>query len=229
MLDRLIESRKRRDNSHGASVASVAAHTVVIGVALYATAQARVEPPRPAEIVHLAFPAPTHQSASLSTTKPLRAAIRTQQMIFVEPRLDLHLPPVEAPPIDNHAPVLVPGEGTVFATPPGSGAAGLGSGNDPYRAEDVEKPVILVPGTEAPHYPESLRLAGIEGQVIAVFVVDESGRVEQESIRFVRSDNVLFEREVKLALLRMRFVAAEIGGRKVRQLVQAPFVFTLKP
>jgi periplasmic protein TonB len=43
----------------------------------------------------------------------------------------------------------------------------------------------------------------------------------------VRSDNRLFEDAVKEALRRMRFISAEAGGRKVRQLVQMPFVFTL--
>jgi protein TonB len=70
-------------------------------------------------------------------------------------------------------------------------------------------------------------VAGVEGQVIAVFVVDEDGRAEEGSVRFVRSDNRLFEDAVKLALRRMRFIPAQVGGKKVRQLVQMPFVFTL--
>jgi protein TonB len=32
---------------------------------------------------------------------------------------------------------------------------------------------------------------------------------------------------VRVALRRMRFIPAEVGGAKVRQLVQMPFVFTL--
>jgi protein TonB len=63
--------------------------------------------------------------------------------------------------------------------------------------------------------------------VIAEFVVDEQGRAQEGSVRFVRSDNQLFEDAVRVALRRMRFVPAEVGGRKVKQLVQMPFVFTL--
>jgi len=84
-----------------------------------------------------------------------------------------------------------------------------------------------MPGTPPPRYPEVLRSSGVEGQVVAVFVVNEMGRAEADSIRFSRSDNRLFEDAVKESLRRMRFVPAEIGGRKVRQLVQMPFVFTL--
>jgi protein TonB len=72
-----------------------------------------------------------------------------------------------------------------------------------------------------------LRSSGVEGKVIAQFVVDEQGRAEEGSLRFVSSDNRLFEDAVRVALVRMRFIAAEIGGVKVRQLVQMPFVFTL--
>ena len=62
---------------------------------------------------------------------------------------------------------------------------------------------------------------------MAQFVVDESGRAQADSVRFLRSDNRLFENAVMAVLPRMRFTPAEIGGRKVRQLVQMPFVFTL--
>jgi protein TonB len=62
---------------------------------------------------------------------------------------------------------------------------------------------------------------------MATFVVDVSGRAEDTTVRFAQSDNVLFEDAVRNALRRMRFIPAEVGGRKVRQLVQMPFVFTL--
>ena len=119
----------------------------------------------------------------------------------------------------------------------GSGTIGPTGGNSPegataptggtFRADQVEKQVSVVPGSPPPRYPEILRSAGVEGQVTALFVVDETGRAEEDSVRFVRSDNSLFESAVKQALHRMRFVPAEIGGRKVRQLVLMPFVFTL--
>ena len=67
----------------------------------------------------------------------------------------------------------------------------------------------------------------MEGEVVAVFVVDDQGRVEAGSISFLRSDNAQFEREVRATLREMRFIPAEVGGRKVRQLVQMPFVFKL--
>jgi protein TonB len=64
--------------------------------------------------------------------------------------------------------------------------------------------------------------------VHAQFVVDTSGRVERESIRFKRGDHTLFERAVIETLLRSRYSPAEAGGRKVRQLVEQAFSFTLR-
>jgi periplasmic protein TonB len=96
-----------------------------------------------------------------------------------------------------------------------------------FRADQVERQVALLRGGPVPRYPESLRSAGIEGTVVAQFVVSELGRVESDSVRFLQSDNVLFEESVRAILRRMRFAPAEIGGKKVRQLVQMPFVFTI--
>ena len=66
-----------------------------------------------------------------------------------------------------------------------------------------------------------------EGRVVALFIVSYRGLVEKGTIKILHSDNPLFEDAVKSALGRMRFVPAEIGGKKVRQLVQMPFLFTL--
>ncbi|HMI45911.1 MAG TPA: energy transducer TonB, partial [Gemmatimonadaceae bacterium] len=75
--------------------------------------------------------------------------------------------------------------------------------------------------------PEALRSAGIEGKVMVEFVVDERGQPVQGSIRVIQSDNDLFADAVRDALGRLRFTPAEVAGKKVSQLVQMPFVFTL--
>ena len=90
----------------------------------------------------------------------------------------------------------------------------------------VEKAVEKI-GGEAPEYPLSLRTSGVEGQVLAQFVVNESGRYEPGSLKILESSNPAFTAAVKDALPRMRFSAAQIGGRKVQQLVQMPFQFHL--
>ena len=91
----------------------------------------------------------------------------------------------------------------------------------------VEKVVIPRPGNPAPRYPEMLRRAGVEGSVTARFVVDTLGMVEPASVQIVQSSHVLFEHSVREAIRRMRFVPAELQGRRVRQLVEQGYGFTI--
>ena len=97
----------------------------------------------------------------------------------------------------------------------------------PYMEFQVEKPVVKI-GGEAPEYPSSLKDSGVEGTVLAQFVVNESGRYEGGSLKILNSSNPAFTAAVKDALPRMRFSAAQIGGKKVQQLVQMPFQFHLQ-
>jgi len=231
MLETLLESKSKASRSAGGAIVSVSVHTALIVAALYATAQARSEPATPREVirpVYIPSPRAPTPAASRSTIPPTRPPAR--RLIFVEPKLSIDVAPHVAP-IDLTGIVSKPGDfspsqiGTASSIV-GRGAA-TGADAAPFRAEQVEKQVTVVPGAPPPRYPEVLRSSGVEGQVTALFVVDEHGRPEDESIRFVRSDNRLFEDAVRVALRRMRFTPAEIGGRKVRQLVQMPFVFTL--
>jgi len=97
----------------------------------------------------------------------------------------------------------------------------------PYMEFQVEKPVEKI-GGDTPEYPQSLRDSGVEGRVLAQFVVGENGRYEAGSLKILDSSNPAFTAAVKDALPRMRFSAAQIGGRKVAQLVQMPFQFHLQ-
>ena len=57
--------------------------------------------------------------------------------------------------------------------------------------------------------------------------MDTSGRADMSQFKVLKSSHDLFTNAVKSALVSMRFYPAEIGGRKVKQLVQQPFNFTL--
>jgi periplasmic protein TonB len=72
-----------------------------------------------------------------------------------------------------------------------------------------------------------LRSANVEGEVLAQFVVDTTGRADMSTFKILKSSHDLFTNSVRSVLPNMRFYAAEIGGRKVKQLVQMPFQFTL--
>lgn len=120
-------------------------------------------------------------------------------------------------------------DSTVSPTPEGTEEGEQGDvwidGDQTLSSSQVERPVVPVPSTGAPRYPEILLSAGIEGQVIAQFVVDTLGRVEPESFIAISSDHDLFTASVRIAMPALRFLPAESGGRKVKQLVRQTFVF----
>ena len=226
MLDQLLESKAMRARSPLGAMSSVTAHFIVIVLAIHATAQSR---PRPAEATRLVVlpyvperPPAEPIAPTRKTSPPLPHRLPFPSLPIFDPKL---------PPIDM--PIPSPTSSTDF--PHGGAPNTLATGREeqaadsraPFLSDQVERQVGVLPGTALPRYPEALRSAGIEGQVIAEFVVNELGRVEVDGVRFVRSDNVLFEESVRNALGQTRFAPAQIGGRNVRQLVRMPFVFTL--
>jgi protein TonB len=96
-----------------------------------------------------------------------------------------------------------------------------------YSELDVDVPADVKPPTARPRYPEALRADGIEGEVIAEWVVDTLGRPEVRSFRVIRSTHRYFAEAVREVLPRMRFLPAEKNGHKVRQIVRQPFSFTI--
>lgn len=96
-----------------------------------------------------------------------------------------------------------------------------------YFEYQVEQPVMAVPGSPSPRYPDILKQAGVAGEVIASFVVDTTGLAEVASLKVLRSSHQLFVNSVVTALPNMRFTPALVGGRKVKQLVMQPFVFQI--
>ena len=231
MLENLLESRSKRGRSVGGVLTSVTAHTALIGAALYATAQARVPRPGTPEIVRPFFIPPAPSTARATPTPKARTTSDARRLNFIEPRFDLRIPVVDVSAAVSTSVISKPGDftpGSITANVTNGGGDGVAGAPDaPFRADQVEHQVSVVTGSAPPQYPEVLRNAGVEGQVTALFIVDERGRTEESSLRFVRSDNRLFEEAVRVALRRMRFNPALVGGRRVRQLVQMPFVFTL--
>lgn len=107
-------------------------------------------------------------------------------------------------------------------------ASGLPGTDQVYFEFQVEKQAVPIRGTLSLKHPEMLRSARVEGEVLAQFVVDSTGSVDVASIKVLKSSHGLFSQAVRDALKSARFSPAEIGGRKVSQLVQQPFNFTLR-
>jgi len=89
----------------------------------------------------------------------------------------------------------------------------------------VEKQAMPVADNPRPVYPPNLLAARVEGEVLAQFTVDTNGRAEMDTFKILKSTHPLFTNAVHAVLIKDRFTAAEVSGRKVKQLVQMPFQF----
>ena len=96
-----------------------------------------------------------------------------------------------------------------------------------YFEFQVEKTAHPDSGTPAPRYPDMLRSAGGEGDVLAQFVVGTDGRVDMSTFKVLKTSHDLFTASVRASLAQMHWVPANVGGHAVKQLVQMPFEFRL--
>jgi len=88
-------------------------------------------------------------------------------------------------------------------------------------------PVRALPNQPAPLYPDEMRKSGIQGEVLAQFIVDTRGHADMSTFKVLRATHEEFTYAVRIALPKIAFVPAELKQRKVRQLVQMPFHFCI--
>lgn len=237
MFDKLIESKAQRQRRFGGTAFSFVFHTILIAAAVQGTLQAgekleerreakvefvtvkKEEPPPPKEQPKVEVPPDV-----VATPQPpkgfqiLSAPIKIPDVI---PDIDLNKAATREEDFT--------GKGQVGGTARGvtGGVAAPLNSDQPLFDFQVEKPASSNPSNQPPTYPNQLRAANIEGQVVAKFVVDTTGRADMRSFEIIKSDHEAFTSAVRNALPNMRFFPAELAGKKVRQLVQMPFQFSL--
>lgn len=96
-----------------------------------------------------------------------------------------------------------------------------------HTADKVDIPAAAEPGTLTAEYPNALLSAAVAGRVVVEFVVDTAGRPEMETFGTIASTRPEFTDAARRAVAAARFTPALLQGRKVRQLVQLPFSFTV--
>lgn len=230
MFSTLLESRARRPRRPMATAMSVAAHLGIVAtlVAVTAGAAQRADEPReqhvafvaptPAPLVRPAQPPPPTSVATVAPPRGFQALAAPIEIPDVIPEIDLSRGLTREEDFS--------GRGVPGGRADGVGSTPIPTGDVPYDALQVEQSVVALPGT-SPSYPELLRAAGVEGQVVVQFVVDTTGRAEGGSVRILSTSHELFAQSIRAAVPKMRFRPAEIGGRRVRQLVQQAFGFSL--
>jgi protein TonB len=235
MFNQLLESKPKKQKNVGGTVFSVVVHTVLIAGAAALTANAAIQNSKPkAEKVDFVEvkkdepppkkeePPPPPKDIVVAPPPPkgftvLQAPVEVPNVI---PDIDLSRKVTDEADFS--------GKGVAGGTAKGVvGGTGPVVQDQPYFEFQVEKPVIGAPGSAQPRYPDMLKSAGVEGEVLAQFVVDTTGRAEMGSFKVLKSSHDLFTTAVRNALPTMRFLPAEVGGRKVKQLVQQPFQFAL--
>lgn len=88
------------------------------------------------------------------------------------------------------------------------------------NAADVQRALERV-------YPEPLREAGVTGQTVLQFVIDENGRVEPGSVEILSSSNDEFAAAARRIVSSMRFSPAKSGGRSVRVMTTLPVTWSI--
>jgi protein TonB len=210
-------------------------HLAVIVLAVRASGLTATPTPRRLDDTILIFedpPKPVQNDTPRPATANRDPASSSTTSVPVVPDVQVSIPtdiPNSLPDLDAMQPILdhAFNPTRVAASGPPGGQPNGSDGSPLYTENIVEKAVVAIPGTATPRYPSMLQSAGVEGNVRAQFVVDTLGRVEQGSFRALGSTHDLFTTAVRDALSRARFKPAEVGGRRVRQLVEQSFSFSI--
>ncbi|MGI0018452.1 MAG: TonB family protein [Nitrosotalea sp.] len=212
--------------SHGAvgapgALLSVAAHAAFLGAALYATGPRSSLLDFPRQQLYYLPPPDRH---------PAHATV--EQIHFVA--VDVGRPATGAEsPLGQHA-----GGPKARREHDSGGMSGRQNMAQPavartaladsvYSVLSLEQSAQRVEGSAAPIYPAQMLAQGIEGVVRTRFVIDTTGRADSTSLEVLASSNDAFELAVRASLPGMRFLAANVVGHKVRQMVEQEFDFRL--
>lgn len=79
-----------------------------------------------------------------------------------------------------------------------------------------------------PHYPLALADRRVEGEVVASFVVDETGRADMKSFTVVSASHPFFADAVRDAVSRSLYAPGVAQGARVPAPVEQKFVFHLR-
>jgi protein TonB len=229
MFDVLMESRSARTRRPRSTLASAVIHGAIIAAAVVLTRPnpgRAVDGPPSTTVVYVPT---TEPRVDRSTEHP---SSRTRGNAGA---LTVTVPNFKAttlPPIDL---ALAMPQANDLAAPPGDELRTSASFDGPGLQHPdgvidehlVDRAPRVIGRAPEPRYPAPLRESGIEGRVVAEFVVDTLGRAELQGLKLDASQ-ALFAEAVRAVLPRYRFTPGEASGGKVRTRVQLPFDFALR-
>lgn len=203
---------------------SIVAHVVLVSAAVYGTGKAATAlADRMDE--HVTFLAPPDRLPSSRGTAEHITLVRTT----TEEAGARVVPGITADRIlkrwrDRHS----DDDGEAEVAPAKPAQAEVVSDDSVYSVLSTDENATRSEGSAAPVYPGEMLREGIEGVVVARFVVDTTGRADPASLQILQSSNASFVLSVRDAVPGMRFTPATLHGRHVRQLVEQSFAFRLQ-
>ena len=228
MFNNLIESKPKKQRTTGGLIFSGIIHALLGTAAVYGTLQAKeqLEKPKAEKVEFVEMkkkeepPPPKDVVMAPPPPKGFQVLTAPVKVPDVLPDIDLSKKVTDEADFSGKGVAGGVAKGVVGGTAPVNT-------DQPFFEFQVEKQVQQIPGSGNLRYPDMLRSANVEGEVLAQFVVDTTGRVEMSQFKVLKSSHDLFVQAVKNALPQMKFIPAEVGGRKVKQLVQQPFTFSI--
>jgi protein TonB len=138
----------------------------------------------------------------------------------------LEAKPPDEPSFSSTPETSGPGDGARDLKEGASDSPGDGDSDAPVAANAVAHPPEIVTYV-VPEYPPKARARGIEGRVLLIVIVDESGKVEDD-IRILDSIPMLDQAALD-AIHQWRFTPGRgADGDPVRVLLEVPVRFTLR-
>lgn len=251
---KVLDGRKRRVISPTTVVASVAAHILLLGGVVYAAANETRPTEKLDGVIDLTYVPPEPPAPPPAVDEPTPPPPAPAQP--VEPDAPAPTPgevlqletPTEAPQVIRPEP---PGQppinpddykrdgriGDVIGTRPAEPRPPTGNTDPPPPEEYVideasveERPVLNRDGlarTMERYYPSVLRDSRVTGRVVIELIVDEDGRVRENSARVVDSSHPAFGEAALRAVERFRFRPAKMAGVPVPVRVTIPINWTV--
>jgi protein TonB len=226
MFHVLLESRSARPRRAGSTVASAVMHGALIAAVIWlarpGSGRALTPPPRDKPLIYV----PVRPTLRVDRGSDGRSGEAGRRPVVIPNFRSTNLPPIDLAPIQSlpNDPLLPSGDD--FHLPNRSSIVGPGHSGDVIDEHLVDRAPRVIGRPPEPRYPTPLRDAGIQGRVIAEFVVDTLGRAELETLKLDASHALLAE-SVRAVLPRYRFTPGEASGQRVRTRVQLPFDFAL--
>lgn len=250
---KVLNGQKRRIISPTTIAASIAAHVLLLGGAVYAAAhdtKPSTEMGRDTIIHEFPLADPPPPVEPVEPTPPPPAPAQPVEPDAPEPvpgtRVDLPTPTGVPTRIADEPPGLAPADpadhgdgvtGDVIGTPPDVPTPPSGNTTPPAPEPFVPdesmvevRPELNRDGlarTMERYYPSIMRDSRVTGRVVVEVIVEENGRVREGSARIVETTHPAFGEATLRAVERFRFRPARMGGTPVPVRVTIPINWTV--